>query len=68
MSLISLVVALVVVGFLLWLFNTYIPMNGAIKGLLNIVVVVGVAVWLLQGFGIVGPLDHLQLNDVHFNR
>lgn len=31
MSLISLVVTLVVIGVLLWLVNTYIPMDGKIK-------------------------------------
>ena len=38
MSLISLVVTLVVVGVLLWLINAYIPMDGKIKQILNIVV------------------------------
>jgi len=55
MSLISLVVTLIVVGVLLWLVNTYIPMDGKIKKILNIVVVVCVVMWLLFAFGI---LDH----------
>jgi len=55
MSLISLVITLVVVGVLLWLVNAYIPMDGKIKKILNIVVVVCVVVWLLFAFGI---LDH----------
>ena len=40
MSLISIVISLIVVGVLLWLVNTYIPMDGKIKKILNIVVVV----------------------------
>ena len=44
MSLISLVVTLIVVGVLLWLVNTYIPMDGKIKKILNIVVVICVVV------------------------
>jgi hypothetical protein len=52
MSLISLVVTLVIVGVLLWLVNTYIPMDGKIKKILNIVVVVCVVLWLLCAFGI----------------
>jgi hypothetical protein len=52
MSLISLVITLIVVGVLLWLVNTYIPMDGKIKKILNIVVVVCVVVWLLFAFGI----------------
>jgi hypothetical protein len=52
MSLISLVVTLIVVGVLLWLVNTYIPMDGKIKKILNVVVVVCVVLWLLFAFGI----------------
>lgn len=52
MSLISLVITLVVIGVLLWLVNTYIPMDGKIKKILNIVVVICVVVWLLYAFGI----------------
>ena len=40
MTLVGIVVVLVVVGLILWLINTYIPMAGAIKSLLNIVVFV----------------------------
>lgn len=53
MSLISLAVTLIVVGVLLWLVNTYIPMDGKIKKILNIVVVVCVVIWLLYAFGII---------------
>jgi len=52
MSLISLVIILVVIGVLLWLINTYIPMDGKIKSILNAVVVICVVVWLLFAFGI----------------
>jgi len=52
MSLISLAVTLIVIGVLLWLVNTYIPMDGKIKSILNAVVVICVVVWLLFAFGI----------------
>ena len=55
MSLISLVVTLIVVGVLLWLVNTLIPMDGKIKKILNVGVVICVVFWLLYAFGI---LDH----------
>ena len=50
MSLISIVISLLVVGVLLWLVNTYIPMDGKIKKIINIVVVVVVVLWLLNVF------------------
>jgi len=54
MSLISIVITLIVVGVLLWLVNTYIPMDGKIKKIINVVVVVAVVLWLLSVFGILG--------------
>jgi len=53
MPLINLVVTLIVVGVLLWLINAYIPMDGKIKRILNIVVVICVVVWLLSVFGVI---------------
>ena len=61
MSLISLVVVLIVVGVLLWLVNTYIPMDGKIKSILNAVVVIAVVIWLLQVFGLLGSLQNIRI-------
>jgi ABC-type multidrug transport system fused ATPase/permease subunit len=60
MSLISLVGVLIVVGVLLWLINTYVPMDGKIKSILNAVVVIAVVLWLLQVFGIIGSIGSLN--------
>ena len=59
MSLISLIIVLVVVGLLLWLVNTYIPMDEKIKSILNVVVVIVVILWLLQVF--IGPLAWIRV-------
>jgi len=61
MSLINLVVVLIVVGVLLWLVNTYIPMDRKIKNILNIIVVIVVVLWLLQVFGILGSLGGIRI-------
>jgi hypothetical protein len=61
MPLISLVVVLIVVGVLLWLINTYIPMDGKIKSILNAVVVIAVVIWLLQVFGLLGSLQNIRI-------
>ena len=50
MSLISLVLVLIVIGVLLWLINTYIPMDAKIKKIINAVVVVAVVLWVLGIF------------------
>jgi hypothetical protein len=61
MSLVSLIVVLIVVGVLLWLVNTYIPMDGKIKSILNAVVVIAVVIWLLQVFGLLGSLNGIRV-------
>jgi hypothetical protein len=61
MPIINLLVVLIVVGFLLWLVNNYIPMAGSIKRILNIVVVIAVVLWLLNAFGIIGSLSRLRV-------
>jgi len=50
MELIQLVVVLIVIGVLLWLVNSYIPMDEKIKSILNVVVVIAVVLWLLALF------------------
>ena len=61
MSLISLVIVLVVVGVVLWLINSYIPMQTTIKKILNAVVVIVVILWLLNAFGVIGSLDTIRI-------
>jgi hypothetical protein len=56
MSLITLVIVLVVVGVVLWLINSFIPMQSTIKKILNVVVIIVVILWLLSAFGVIGPL------------
>jgi hypothetical protein len=61
MSLLSLLLTLVVVGVLLWLVNTYIPMDAKIKRILNVVVVVVVVLWLLNAFGLFQQFGNLRV-------
>lgn len=61
MPLLNIVVILIVVGVLLWLVNTYVPMDGKIKSILNAVVVIAVVIWLLQAFGVLGSLGGITV-------
>ena len=61
MSLISVAVTLIVIGVLLWLVNTYIPLDGKIKKILNVVVVICVIVWLLFAFGILNHSGDIRV-------
>jgi undecaprenyl pyrophosphate phosphatase UppP len=61
MLLIHVVLVLLVVGIVLWLINTYIPMAGSIKSILNIVVVVTVCIWVLQAFGLWNGISNYRV-------
>ncbi len=61
MSLLTIVIVLIVVGVLLWLVNTYIPMDRKIKNILNIIVVIALVIWLLKAFGVWGSMDSVKI-------
>ncbi len=61
MPLFNILIILIVAGVLLWLVNTYIPMDGKIKRILNIVAVIVVIVWLLKVFGLFNSLMNIRV-------
>lgn len=61
MPLINIVVILIIIGFLLWLINNFIPMANSIKTILNAVVVIAVIIWLLTAFGIIHGFGSFKL-------
>jgi hypothetical protein len=61
MPLLTVVIVLIVVGVLLWLVNTYIPMDGKIKTILNIVVVIVLIIWLLKAFGLFSSVTNIKV-------
>jgi hypothetical protein len=61
MPLINILIVLVIVGFLLWLVNNYIPMDGKIKKIVNIIVLIVVVIWVLKVFGLLSKLTNIQV-------
>jgi len=61
MPLVQILIALVVVGVLLWLVNSFIPMASSIKSILNAVVVIMVVLWLLNVFGLFHSLSRVHV-------
>lgn len=61
MSILTLLVTLIVIGVIMWLINSYIPMQGTIKRILNAIVVIFVVIWLLQVFGVIGSVRNFQV-------
>lgn len=64
MTIIGLLVFIVLVGVILWLINQFIPMSGAIKTLLNVVVFILLVIYVLEFFGVI---PHLIPLPSHFN-
>jgi 1-acyl-sn-glycerol-3-phosphate acyltransferase len=54
-------IVIIVVGVLLWLVNTYIPMDRKIKNILNAVVVIILVIWLLKAFGVLDSLGSVKV-------
>lgn len=61
MSLLSLVLTLVVIGLVLWAINTYVPLDPAIKRILNIAVIVLVILWLVYSLGATSYLAKVKV-------
>lgn len=52
MSLVGLVIVLLIAGFLIYIIQTApIPMSPWIKSIIMGVLIIGILIWLLQGFG-----------------
>lgn len=60
MPLLTILIVIVVVGVVLWLINTYLPMDRKIKSILNAVVVIVLIIWLLKAFGLFDSLSNLH--------
>lgn len=61
MSFLTVLVVILVVGVILWLVNTYIPMQRTIKSILNAVVVIVLMIWLLKVFGLLESLQNITV-------
>lgn len=57
MSILALIIAIVVVGLILWAINSFIPMEPRIKQILNIVVIVLMVIWILKALGVFALLS-----------
>jgi predicted membrane protein len=58
-------VALILAGLVLWLVNTYVPMAGSIRAILNIFVFAAVCVLVLQAVGLWGAVVRLWTDLTH---
>lgn len=54
---IQVLIILVVIGVLLYVVNTMLPIDQTIRKIINIVVILGTVIWLLKVFGLLGGGD-----------
>jgi len=62
MNLVNVVITLIALGVVLWLINTLIPMDGKIKGILNLVITIAVVMWLLRVFHLTHVLTDYKIH------
>lgn len=60
MTILSVVLTLIVIGLLVWLVDTFVPLDGKIKLLIKVVVVIAAVVYVLQAFGVSTGLPHVR--------
>ncbi len=61
MPILTVIIVILVVGVLLWLINSYIPMQRTIKNILNAVVIIILVIWLLKVFGLLASLQNITV-------
>jgi len=61
MPLITIIIALVAVGIILYLIEKYLPISPTIKRLIQIVVVVVLVLWLMDVFGLMDALKAIKV-------
>lgn len=65
MPLITLILVMVVIGVVMYLINTYVPMDPRVKRLLNWTVILLLIIWVLQLFGLLGYLGVVTVPRIH---
>jgi hypothetical protein len=61
MPLLTILLVIIAAGVILWVINSYVPMQGTLKKILNLVVVIVVIIWLLKVFGLFGYLMNIHV-------
>ncbi len=52
MPFVNILIIILGIGFLLWMVNTYVPMEDKTKKIFNILVIIVVIIWLLKTLGL----------------
>ncbi len=61
MPVLTILIVIIGVGVILWLINSFIPMQRTIKNILNAVVIIILVIWLLKIFGVLDSLQNVTI-------
>lgn len=61
MGILTILFVLIVFGVVLWAINTYVPMDGKFKKLVNVVAIIAIIYWLLKVSGWFNTISHIKL-------
>lgn len=61
MPILTIILVIIGVGVILWLINSFIPMQRTVKGILNAIVVIILVIWLLKIFGVLDSLQNIKI-------
>lgn len=61
MSLLLIILGIALFGVLLWAINRFLPMDGKVKTILNVVAIIALIIWLLEQFGIIAYLSNIKV-------
>jgi len=61
MSLITLLIVLAAFGLILWLINTYVPMDATVKRVIMVVGIIAIIVYALYAFGVLDDIKDVKV-------
>lgn len=64
MSLLTIILFIVAIGVVMWAINRFIPMQPAIRSVLNGLVTILLIVWLLDAFGLIDVLRNTEVQPI----
>lgn len=63
MPILTIIFVIILVGVLLWVVNSFIPLDPKIQKILNVVAVVLLVLWLVNVFGLLEPLKSARVGN-----
>ena len=61
MSILTIFIVIIIFGLLFWAVNTYLPLDGKVKQILNILAIIFLVIWILKITGIIAYLTRITL-------